>query len=107
VFDRNKAALVITDPQIDFLGENGAAYGVFAESIAEQGTVPNLRRLMLAARDANIPIIISPHYYYPHDDRWQFNAPGESLMHKLGMFKRQDPLSIEGFKDLAPTGSRC
>jgi hypothetical protein len=46
VFDRNKAALVITDPQIDFLGENGAAYGVFAESIAEQGTVLNLRRLM-------------------------------------------------------------
>lgn len=99
VFDRNKAALVITDPQIDFLGENGAAYGVFAESIAEQGTVPNLRRLMVAARDADIPIIISPHYYYPHDDRWQFNAPGESLMHKLGMFKRQDPLSVEGFKD--------
>jgi hypothetical protein len=28
-------------------------------------------------------------------------------MHKLGMFKRQDPLSIEGFKDLALTGSRC
>lgn len=97
VLDKSRAALVITDPQIDFLGENGAAYAVFAESIVEQGTVPNLRLLFEAARDANLPIIVSPHYYYPHDDRWRFNAPGEALMHKLGMFKRKDPLSVDGF----------
>lgn len=97
VLDPSRAALVITDPQIDFLGENGAAYAVFAESIAEQGTVPNLRRLFEAARDAGLPIVVSPHYYYPHDDRWRFNAPGEALMHKLGMFKRKDPLDVDGF----------
>jgi nicotinamidase-related amidase len=98
VLDIERVALVITDPQIDFLGEGGAAYPVFAESIAEQGTVPNLARLMRAARDAGIPIIISPHYYYPHDDHWQFNAPGEALMHKLGMFQRKSPLSLDGFE---------
>ncbi len=96
--DIERVALVITDPQTDFLGEDGAAYAVFAESIAEHGTVPNLRKLMEAARNAGIPIIISPHYYYPHDDRWRFNAPGEALMHKLGMFKRKDPLSLDGFE---------
>ena len=97
VFDADRAALVITDPQTDFLGEDGAAYAVFAESIAEQGTVPNLRRLFEAARIGGLPIIVSPHYYYPHDDHWHFNAPGEALMHKLGMFRRTSPLSVEGF----------
>jgi nicotinamidase-related amidase len=96
--DLERVALVVTDPQIDFLGENGAAYGVFAESIAEQGTVPNLRRLFEAAKRAGIPVVISPHYYYPHDHRWTFAAPGERLMHQLGMFTRPDPLSIEGFE---------
>lgn len=96
--DRSRVALVVTDPQIDFLGETGAAYAVFAESIEEQGTVPNLRRLFEAAKRADIPVIISPHYYYPHDHRWAFAAPGEIMMHKLGMFQRPNPLSVDGFE---------
>lgn len=75
--DLARAALVVTDPQIDFLSPKGAAYGVFAESIEEQGTVPNLRRLFLAAKRAGIPVVISPHYYYPHDHRWHFNRPAK------------------------------
>jgi nicotinamidase-related amidase len=96
-FDRSRAALVVTDPQIDFLGSDGAAFSVFKESIEEQGTVPNLRRLFVAAKQAGVPVIISPHYYYPHDHRWEFAAPGEIMMHKLGMFQRRSPLSVEGF----------
>ncbi|WP_428679405.1 cysteine hydrolase [Reyranella sp.] len=97
-FDRRRAALVVTDPQIDFLGETGAAFAVFKESIEEQRTVPNLRRLFEAAKQAEVPVIISPHYYYPHDHHWEFAAPGEILMHKLGMFQRRSPLSAEGFE---------
>lgn len=98
VLDRERVALVVTDPQIDFLGPTGAAYSVFAESIAEQGTVGNLRRLFAAAKQAGIPVIISPHLYYPHDDRWRFSGPGEALMHKLGMFARHSPRSLETFE---------
>lgn len=96
-FDRTRAALVVTDPQIDFLGEGGAAYAVFKESIEEQGTVPNLRRLFEAAKRVGVPVIISPHYYYPHDHQWKFSAPGETMMHQLGMFERRSPLSVDGF----------
>ena len=93
-----RVALVVTDPQIDFLGPDGAAYPVFAESIAEQDTVRNLGRLIAAAKAAGIPVIISPHYYYPHDHRWQFAAPGEAMMHQLGMFQRSGPLEVDGFE---------
>lgn len=95
--DLSRAALLITDPQIDFLSPKGAAWGVFGESIQELDTVQNIGRLFDAAKSAGIPVVISPHYYYPQDHRWDFAATGETLMHKLRMFDRKDPLSLEGF----------
>lgn len=95
--DLARTALVVTDPQIDFLSPSGAAWSAFRESITEHDTVANLLRLFVAAKQARIPIVISPHYYYPHDHRWDFAAPGEALMHKLRLFDRPDPLSLEGF----------
>ncbi len=95
--DLSRTALVVTDPQIDFLSPKGKAWDAFKENIAELGTIPNLGRLFHAAKAAKIPIVVSPHYYYPHDHKWDFNAPGEALMHKLGMFDRPDPLSLDGF----------
>ncbi len=95
--DLSRAALVVTDPQIDFLSPKGAAWEVFKESITEMDTVANLRKLFVAAKAADIPVVISPHYYYPHDHRWCFAAPGEALMHKLRMFDRPGPLIAEGF----------
>jgi nicotinamidase-related amidase len=95
--DLTRAALLVTDPQIDFLSPKGAAWSAFGESITEHNTVPNLRRLFVAAKQMKIPVVISPHYYYPHDHRWDFAAPGEALMHTLHMFDRRDPLSLEGF----------
>ncbi|MCR0985532.1 cysteine hydrolase [Roseomonas populi] len=95
--DLSRTALLVTDPQIDFLSPQGAAWGVFGESITEHRTVENLGRLFEAAKRAGIPVVISPHYYYPFDHRWSFAATGETLMHKLRMFDRRDPLSLEGF----------
>lgn len=95
--DLGRTALLVTDPQIDFLSPQGAAWGVFGESITEHRTVENLGRLFEAAKRAGILVVISPHYYYPFDHRWNFAATGETLMHRLRMFDRRDPLSLEGF----------
>jgi len=95
--DLSTTALVITDPQIDFLSPKGAAWGAFGESITEHNTVENIGRLFENSKRAGISVVISPHYYYPVDHRWDFAATGETLMHKLRMFDRRDPLSLEGF----------
>jgi hypothetical protein len=95
--DLERAALVVVDPQIDFLSPDGVAWGAFGESITHHGTVPNIGRLFAAASQAGLPIVISPHYYYPHDHQWEFAAPGERLMYKLHMFDRPGALSLEGF----------
>lgn len=92
-----RTALVVTDPQIDFLSEDGVTWGVVGESVTEQGTVENIERLFKAAKGAGMPVFISPHYYYPHDHKWQFEGTLEKTMHAIGMFDRLGPLNLDGF----------
>jgi nicotinamidase-related amidase len=95
--EKGRTALVVTDPQVDFLSEKGVTWGVVGESVTEQGTVDNIERLFIAAKAAKMPVFISPHYYYPHDHKWQFEGTLEKTMHSIGMFDRPGPLSLEGF----------
>src|SRR5262245_17040317 len=80
--DLQRAALVVIDPQVDFMSPKGASWSIVGESVTEQGIVPNLVRLFEAAKRAGIPVVISPHYYYPHDHTWKFGGPLEILQHK-------------------------
>ncbi len=90
-------ALVVTDPQIDFLSPDGVAWGVVGESVTEHHTVENIGRLLAAAKGVGMTVAISPHYYYPTDHGWKFGGPLEKLMHAIGMFDRTSPVSVEGF----------
>ncbi len=98
VFDPADTALVVTDPQNDFLSPDGVTWGVVGQSVTDNGTVENLEALFAAAKRGGFPVFVSPHYYYPHDKRWKFEGTLEALMHSLGMFDRPDPLSLEGFE---------
>jgi len=91
-------ALVITDPQNDFLSPDGVTWGVVGENVKENGTVENIDKLFATAKAVDMPVFISPHYYYPHDHRWQFEGALEALMHSIGMFDRQDALSLVSFE---------
>lgn len=95
----SRTALVIIDPQIDFMSPKGKAWPVVGESVTEQNLVPHLGQLLAGFKKAGLPVAISPHYYYPHDHKWQHEAPAETLQHKLGMFDRTGALTLEGFKD--------
>jgi hypothetical protein len=63
--DLARTALVVTDPQIDFLSPEGVTWGVVGASVKELNTVENLDRLFAAAKKAGLTVAISPHYYYP------------------------------------------
>jgi nicotinamidase-related amidase len=91
-------ALVVTDPQNDFLSPNGVTWGVVGKSVTANNTVENIETLFKSAKANGIPVFISPHYYYPHDHGWKFEGALEKLMHKIGMFDRKDALSLEGFE---------
>jgi len=94
----SKTAIVITDPQNDFLSPNGVTWGVVGESVTANNTVDNIEALFKIAKEKNITVFVSPHYYYKHDHNWEFEGALEALMHKITMFDRKGALSTEGFE---------
>ncbi len=96
--DLSRTALVVTDPQIDFLHPDGVTWGVIGASVKEHNTVENIESLFKAAKAAELTVAVSPHYYYPTDHGWKFEGALEKLMHKIGMFDRKGPLNIDGFE---------
>jgi len=94
-----RTALVITDPQNDFLSPDGVTWGVVGKSVTANNTVENIDTLFKTAKAAGIPVFISPHYYYPHDHGWHFEGALEKLMHNIGMFDREGALSVKGFEN--------
>ncbi len=91
-------AVVITDPQNDFLSPDGVTWGLVGQSVTDNKTVEHIGMLFKAAKANNIPVFISPHYYYPTDHGWQFEGTLEKVMHNINMFDRKDALSLEGFE---------
>ena len=92
--DVSRAAVVVTDPQVDFLSPYGAAWGVVGKSVERNNTVDNIERLLRAAKRANMVVAISPHYYYPSDHRWGFGRPLEMLMERVGTLDRPSRVAL-------------
>ena len=95
--DPANTALLITDPQNDFLSPDGVTWGVVGENVEANNTVDNIGTLFREAKAHDIPVFVSPHYYYPTDHGWQFEGALEALMHTIGMFDRTGALSIDDF----------
>ena len=93
-----RTALVITDPQNDFLSPEGVTWGVVGKSVTENNTVKNIETLLKVAKKNDILVFVSPHYYFPTDKGWKFGGALEVLMHNINMFDRKGQLSLEGFK---------
>jgi nicotinamidase-related amidase len=96
--DPSNTALVVTDPQNDFLSPEGVTWGVVGKNVTENRTVENLETLFQTAKRHGIQVFVSPHYYYPSDHGWKFEGALEALMHEIGMFDRPGPLTLDGFE---------
>ena len=96
--DVQRTAVVITDPQNDFLSPDGVTWGLVGKSVQANGTVKNIEALIKTAKANGIDVFISPHYYYPTDHGWQFGGAVETMMHSIQMFDRKGALTTEGFE---------
>ena len=96
-FSSQDTAVVITDPQNDFLSPEGVTWGLVGESVKANDTVEHLEQLLRAAKAGSYDVFISPHYYYPTDQKWQFGGTVEAMMHEINMFGRTGALTTDGF----------
>ena len=98
VLDLPRTAIVITDPQIDFLSPDGVTWQLVGNSVTANKTVEHIEELLATAKANEIEVFISPHYYYPTDHGWKFEGALEKVMHAIGMFDRVSPYSMDGFE---------
>jgi len=98
VIDIERTALVITDPQNDFLSPAGVTWGLVGASVKANNTVANIEILMKTAKANGIGLFISPHYYYPTDHGWKFGGAVETMMHAINMFDRAGALTDKGLE---------
>ena len=95
---KGHVAIVVTDPQNDFLSPQGVSWSVVGQNVTDNNTVENIGRLFATAKQKDIPVFVSPHYYFPHDHQWQFEGALELLMHDISMFDRPSALDLDGFE---------
>jgi len=98
-FVKGQTAIVITDPQNDFLSPDGVTWKLVGKSVTKNNTVENIESLFKIAQSKDIPVFVSPHYYFPHDHEWEHGGALEKAMHAMGMFDRKGALTTEGFNN--------
>jgi nicotinamidase-related amidase len=64
--NKKDPAVLIIDPQNDFLSEDGVTWNLVGDSVKENNTIENIERLLKAAKKNGFEVFISPHYYFPH-----------------------------------------
>lgn len=97
-FSSDNTAVVIVDPQNDFLSPEGVTWDLVGANVEENNTVANIESMFQAAKSGGYPVVVSPHYYYPTDHGWQFGGTVETMMHDIKMFDRTGSLSLDGFE---------
>lgn len=100
--DKNRTALVIIDPQNDFLSEGGVVWDLVGESVVKNDVVNKLKGLIAKAKGAGIPVFYSPHYYDKEYAAWKNNNFIDNVMFERKMFNRGE-WGAEFHPDLAPS----
>ena len=85
--DLKSTALLIIDPQNDFLSEGGAVWDLVGSEVKKYNVVEKLEKLISAAKDVGMLVFYSPHYYTENEyQTWKHRNFVEKVMHERKMF---------------------
>lgn len=70
-FDLEHTAILITDPQNEFLHPDGKLYGLIKENLKELNTIENIEKLMKISKKKGITLAVDPLVYSAQDQGWQ------------------------------------
>jgi biuret amidohydrolase len=98
-FDKVRTAVLITDPQNDFLREDGKLYKLLAENLKELGTVDNIDKLMSGAKKSGMALAVDPLVYTALDGNWSNAGALQRQLLDMKVLHRAslaDPKGFEG-----------
>lgn len=99
VLDKARTAVLITDPQNDFLHPKGKLYGLLKDNLQELGTIDNIEALMKAAKKTDIALAVDPLVYTALDGNWiNTGALQKQLLDMKALHRASvnDPKGFEG-----------
>ncbi len=82
-------ALVVVDPYNDFISEGGKFWGRIREVAERVNCVPNMLRVLQAARRAGLRVFFAPHHRWRPGsyDGWKYWAPIQHVSDKYQAFE--------------------
>jgi len=86
--DPKSAALVIIDPQNDFLSENSVVWDLVGDLVVKNRVVDKLKALVAKAKEAGVAVVYSPHYYDKEYKAWHNVNFIDRVMFERKMFNR-------------------
>src|SRR5262249_28538463 len=88
-YDRQLAALLVIDPYNDFISEGGKVWDRIRAVAEANGCVPNMLRVLNAARQAGLRVFYAPHRRYrPGDyESWKYIAPIQKVSWQRKVFE--------------------
>jgi len=90
--DADSTALLITDPQIDFLKPESVVWDKVGETVEGNAVVDKLVNLRDAARESEVPVFYSPHYYEDAEyEEWEHLNTIDGIMFDTRMFDVDGP----------------
>ena len=85
--DLNKTALLVIDPQNDFMSEQSPIWALVGPHVEKQNLIEHLSLLINAAEKNDIPVFYSPHMYTHNDiEQWQSLNGIDKIMFDNKMF---------------------
>ena len=96
--DRGRTAVLITDPQNDFLREDGKLYKLLADNLKELGTVENIEKLMKAAKKSGVQLAVDPLVYTALDRDWVHAGALQRQLLDMQALQRANPEDAKGFE---------
>lgn len=97
--DKTRTAVLVTDPQNDFLHPQGKLYALMEPSLKKLGTVEHIEALMKAAKKSSVLLAVDPLVYTALDGDWiNAGALQRQLLDMQALHRStvDDPSGFEG-----------
>jgi len=97
--DKSRTAVLITDPQNDFLREDGKLYGLLKDNLKELNTIDNIESLMKQAKKSNVALAVDPLVYTALDGNWVNSGALQKQLLKMKALHRNSQQESKGFEN--------